>query len=116
MSTAGVVYFVGYNPGSFGLGHKTPQSEPIKCTNKLISKIYSSRGFAIYSDNDHKKLFAAGNNQMGQCGTNSTNNNHLRFQPITYFKKAKSMLKKYVSVWLKIHFITDNGQLYGCEY
>ena len=113
MSKTTAVYFVGYNTGWFGLGHDTPQHKPIKCTNKLITKVYPSNCFSIYSDDNHKKLFAAGFKDY-EWATNSANNCTL-FQRITYFEENQINVKKTCVSMAEgcIFFITDQGQLYG---
>ena len=116
MSTCPSVFFVGLNTGSFGMEHTINQATLVKSTNTpSIAKIHSSNGHAIYTDKDHDRLWAAGCNEYGQCGTGNSQDNE-KFTPITYFKQHQIIIKKVCMSLVAgcTFFLSDANRIYGC--
>ena len=114
------MFFVGWNmAGEFGLGHMESLKMLQQCPNKSITKVFSSDNYSIFSDDDYKQLWAAGDNSYGQCciGAIVEDAKMLKnYQPITYFQRNEINVQK-VCVRISAHnvfFISDKGQLYGC--
>ena len=116
MSTANSVYFVGFNPGSFGLGHSNNLKKLTKCPNKSIQRVYSGNGHCIYADDDLTNLWGSGYNEEAQLCIHPKTNCITSYEPITYFRDNNIKISKICTnvVSVQTWFIDHEGQLYVC--
>ena len=112
------VYIIGSNfDGQAGLGHSKSiqQLTQIK-TNKLITSIYPSSEYVIYTDDEFNNIFVAGYNNYGQLGINTFGENITTLTPLTYFKDNNIRIKQiFVSIAsYTTFFMTTDDKIYGC--
>ena len=92
-----LVYFIGYNSnGEFGLNHCDTLHELTPCSNKSITKIFSSNKYCIYSNDDFQQIYAAGNNTLGQCGVGIADGPVTTLKPIEYFNENDINIKIFI--------------------
>ena len=102
--------------GGLGLGHRSNLYQLTLHTNKEISKVFSFNEYTIYSDAQYAKLFAAGNNSFGQCGTSTKEQSVDKLSSITFFNQNNIIINKICinSAGYSSFFISNQGKLYGC--
>ena len=69
-----------------GFGHKNSiqRLTHIK-TKRLITKIYPSKSYTIYTDNEFNNILVAGHNAHGQLGINTNSKSITTLTPLTFF-------------------------------
>ena len=114
------VFVIGDNMfGEAGLDHtdKIKQLTQIK-TNTLITKIYPSSRYTIYTDDEFNNILVAGWNKFGQLGINTNGESITTLTPLTFFKDKQIKIKKiFVSITgigFTTFFLTTDGKIYGC--
>ena len=111
-----IIFCVGSNcDGDLGLGHNDKQHQLTESDlDPSITKVYAFPSVAIFSNDDHSKLWASGANWYGQLGIGKKISDINTPKPITYFKKNQIKIAKICQYndGNCIYYITNKGQLY----
>ena len=93
------------NHGEFGFVHDDAVPTLTQLTNTSITKATTCRDYIIYSNNNHSKIWASGNNRSGQLGIGQSVSNNLpldvdRLLQSHISSKITLSLNKYVKTHL----------------